>query len=58
MALHILVDGSAVFSFADPLRPNQTSCPDGGEEQEIPERGSPEVTGPGEWVGRGHGHLV
>ncbi|XP_054566116.1 zinc finger protein 473 isoform X2 [Eptesicus fuscus] len=30
----------------NPLRPNQTSCPDGGEEQEIPERGSPEVTGP------------
>lgn len=44
---------AVLFSLlADP--PNPTSCPDGGEELEIPEKGSPEVTGPGEWVGRGH----
>lgn len=43
---------------SDPLRPNETTCPDGGEELEILERGSPEVTGPGERVGRGHWHLV
>lgn len=57
VALHILVDSSSV-PLADPLRPNETACPDGGEELEILERESPEVTGPGEWVGKGHWHLV